>query len=167
MESNQVVLSLGGNLGNPIQTQQKAIQLISGLEGVDLIRMSAFYESLPWGFESQHKFINSAVLISCLLKPLDLLDALKEIEVLLGRKYKNNQVGYESREIDIDIIYYGDMTLENKSLIIPHPSMRERYFVLCPMADICPDFLHPVTGDSVSQLIEKLSLTENEMPVKI
>lgn len=150
-----VYLSLGGNLGNRERYIQKAIDLISKETGT-ILRVSKFYESEPWGFDTNSQFLNICAALETNLTPLDLLHRFQEIEKELGRKEKTSQ-GYASRVIDIDILTYGDRIIENENLTVPHPQMEKRKFVLLPLVEIAPDFTHPKTTKSIQQIIATTS----------
>jgi len=107
------------------------------------------YETPPWGYEDQEKFLNQVVRVETYLKPEPLLKHLKRLEVALGRKesFPNGP-----RLIDIDILFYDDLVLYSPALMIPHPHMHERGFVLVPMMDIASDFVHPVRKKTIREL---------------
>jgi 2-amino-4-hydroxy-6-hydroxymethyldihydropteridine diphosphokinase len=146
---DRVFISLGSNLGDRVLNCRKAIERLKGAEGVTLVRESSFYETEPWGSVVQGSFINCAVEITTTHKPQDLLDLLKRIELDIGRTPSPRQ---GPRQIDLDIIFYGDTVVGEKGLTIPHPRLHQRAFVLVPLAEIAPGFIHPVLEKSVSEL---------------
>ena len=134
-----VYLSLGANLGNREQTINRAIEMISEQVG-PLIKRSEFYYSKPVGFVSEHDFCNICASFETNLSPLDLLHATQAIERALGRTHKsticNQKPVYSDRTIDIDILTYGDLTINTPELTIPHPEMQKRDFVMTPVREI-------------------------------
>ena len=148
---NQVVLSLGSNLGNKQENIQLAIDLIHNSVGT-VIKISSLYQSPSWGFESEN-FYNCAILIHTTKTPQKVLSKLLKIEKDLGRKrLETNE--YEARTIDIDIIYWNDEIIESENLTIPHPKMQKRLFVLLPLQDLKLDWKHPILNQKTSELIQ-------------
>ncbi len=149
---HRVFLSIGSNLG---EKEKNCLQAIEMLEKAGLIidKKSSIYITKPWGFKNQPDFANMAVEAFTELKPLELLKLIKKIERKMGRK---PSIKYGPRIIDIDIIFYDDLILKSEKLIIPHPFMHERYFVLKPLSEIAPYFIHPELKLSVKKLLEKL-----------
>ena len=145
---------LGSNMGNREELLGEAIELIE-LRCGKVVLKSSLYESEPWGFETENLFLNQAIAIESALAPYDLLKELLTIEAELGRKRKENHVGYESRPIDLDIIYYDDIINDDEDLILPHPRLHLRRFVLMPLCEIAPDFIHPIIRLTNSALLEK------------
>jgi 2-amino-4-hydroxy-6-hydroxymethyldihydropteridine diphosphokinase len=145
---------LGSNMGNREEFLNEAIAMIE-LRCGKLVLQSSLYESEPWGFETEHLFLNQAIEIESELGPHDLLKELLAIEAELGRKRKENHIGYESRPIDLDIIYYDDLINDDEDLILPHPRLHQRRFVLTPLCEIAPDFVHPVFKVSNKVLLER------------
>ena len=133
-------LSLGSNLGDRHALLVQAIDLLARRVG-RLVRCSSFIETEPWGFQSEHPFLNAVVLMRTDLIPRQLLTETQDIERHLGRTHKSCQGHYADRTIDIDILLYGDLRLATPELIIPHPRMCERDFVLRPLREINPDIL--------------------------
>ena len=134
MTKHQVYLGLGSNLGEREQHIQKAITLINERVG-EVIRQSTLIETEPWGFESSHCFLNGVVLCETQLSPRQLLNETQDIERELGRKQKTT-LNYSDRPIDIDILLYDDLTIDESDLKIPHPLMQERDFVMIPLKEI-------------------------------
>ena len=133
-KEHQVFLSLGSNLGDRQDNLHKAIDLIGQRVG-HVIRQSSFIETEPWGFESQNKFLNGAILCETTLTPRQLLRTTQKIERELGRKKKTSHL-YHDRPIDIDILLYDDLTIDEPDLKIPHPLMHQRDFVMIPLSEI-------------------------------
>ena len=136
-----VYLSLGSNLGNRKQLLLDAIEKINKKVG-NIVRQSSFYETKPWGFESENLFLNAAVKVTTKLSPTELLEVTQQIEREMGRRKKttlNSQLStpnYSDRPIDIDILLYDDLHVDLPELKIPHPLMQERDFVLVPLREI-------------------------------
>ncbi len=128
-------LSLGTNLGDKRRNIAGAINKIRELIGT-VLRQSALYATKPWGFESENDFINAAVCVETSLSPRRLLEATQRIEREMGRTEKSQDGVYRDRIIDIDILLYGDITVDEPDLKIPHPLMRERDFVMTPLNEI-------------------------------
>lgn len=153
---NEVLLLLGSNKGDRLNFLNLALDRIDQISLKTPV-VSHIYESEPWGFNSKTWFLNMAVSIQTDLSPLDLLDRLLEIESDLGRTRDPQATGYESREIDIDIILFGEIVLEWERLVIPHPRAHLRKFVLLPMSDIASDYTFPGSGKNICELLKDCS----------
>ena len=152
----RVCLSLGSNLGPRETYLRKALQALDKELG-SLVKCSSFYETLPWGFSSDSLFLNAAACFDTLLSPEEVLAVTQQIEKSLGRKEKSRQGQYADRCIDIDILLYDDRVIETPDMILPHPHMAERMFVLEPLAEIMPHLLHPQLRKTILQLKEELA----------
>ena len=152
----RVCLSLGSNLGPRETYLRKALQALDKELG-SLDKCSSFYETLPWGFSSDSLFLNAAACFDTLLSPEEVLAVTQQIEKSLGRKEKSRQGQYADRCIDIDILLYDDRVIETPDMILPHPHMAERMFVLEPLAEIMPHMLHPQLRKTILQLKEELA----------
>lgn len=152
MNEHTVYLALGTNLGDRLANLKQAIAALT--PQLDVKAKSQVYETPPWGFEDQPKFLNQAVKAMTYLEPVPLLKHLKRLEVALGRavSFPNGP-----RLIDIDILFYDDLVLDTPPLVIPHPRLQERGFVLLPLMDIAPDLVHPVSRRSVREMAELLN----------
>ncbi len=128
-------LSLGSNLGNREENLRKAISMIEERAG-HVLATSSFMQTLPWGFVSDNVFLNACVKIDTTLSPQQLLAETQKIEKALGRSKKSVDGQYSDRTIDIDILLYGDLTVDDDNLKIPHPHMYERDFVMMPLREI-------------------------------
>jgi 2-amino-4-hydroxy-6-hydroxymethyldihydropteridine diphosphokinase len=148
---NKVYFGLGTNLGNRKVNLRKAIEMIGEHIG-KVLKSSSIYETAPWGFDSEDDFLNMVVLVETTLTPLELMKKIVTIESMLGRE--RNQDRYSSRIIDIDILLYDDLILNENGLKIPHPLMHERRFVLVPLNELAPELIHPVKGKSIRVLLE-------------
>ena len=154
----QVYIALGSNLGNKRRNLVTAAALLAERAG-EVGAISSFYETEPWGFESEHSFLNAALMLETTLAPLDLLRLTQEVERELGRTAKTDSV-YHDRLIDIDLLLYGEEVIDQPGLQIPHPLMHRRAFVMTPMAEIAPAVVHPVLGKTM-KVLSNLLESEN------
>ncbi|MES0360011.1 MAG: 2-amino-4-hydroxy-6-hydroxymethyldihydropteridine diphosphokinase [Anaerolineales bacterium] len=146
-----IFIALGSNMGNRQANLSAAIEALE--PEVHPIACSPVYETPPWGYLDQQKFLNQVVKAETQLMPTDLLDYIKEIEEQLGRQetFRNGP-----RSIDLDIIFYDQEVINSPPLTIPHPRMETRAFVLVPLADLAPHYKHPILGVSVINLLSKV-----------
>ena len=144
-------LDLGTNIGNKRRNMITAAALLAERVG-DVLALSGFYETEPWGFQSENTFLNAALQLDTSLSPLELLKATQEIEIEMGRTQKSNGA-YHDRIIDIDILLYDNLVLQTPELTLPHPLMHERLFVMEPLAEIAPNVIHPVFKKPVISLL--------------
>ena len=161
----EVFLSLGSNIGNKILSINDALEQINKNIG-QVIKVSSFYETEPWGFNPDDWFVNIAVKIETDYNAESLLSKLQEIEKELGRKRKNKQKGYSSRIIDIDILFYGNFILEKDFIQIPHKHLHKRIFVLKPLNDIAPDFIHPIFNKAIKKMLSECEDKTQTKPLK-
>lgn len=151
-ELKKAYISIGSNLGNRLQNLQNAIFLLDAEVGrVPMI--SRVYESESWGFDAED-FLNACIAIETYLTPQEILAKILSIEKKLGRE-RSTKNGYASRTIDIDIIYFEKEILQTDALTIPHPNLEKRKFVLLPLADIAPQFYHPILNKDTRNLIQE------------
>ena len=149
-----VYLILGGNLGDREEFIMHAIEMLNRKAGtVDMA--SSYYETEPWGMTGVQAFLNIALRLTTKLEPDALLDVLLEIEEQAGRIRNPLKDQYESRPIDIDILFYDSDVIQSPRLTIPHPHMQSRKFVLEPLCEIAPDFMHPVMQKTVTILLKE------------
>ncbi len=145
----RVFLGLGTNLGDRSAFLNSAARELRTLPGTKVLWYSSVYESDPEGRTDQGKFLNAAVELETTLPPPDMLAALKEVEHRVGRTPTER---WGPREIDIDILMYDGLVYEDSALIVPHPDLPQRRFVLIPMSEIAPDLVHPVNGMTMEEL---------------
>ena len=150
---NFAYLLLGSNLDNRSTALQRAKEEISSAIGM-ITRESSVYESEPWGFKSEQKFLNQVVMIETDSKPLEVLSRILEIEIKLGR-FRSGGQGYTSRLIDIDILFYNDEIITEDKLTIPHPKIPERMFTLLPLSELGRSMIHPGARKSISDLMKE------------
>lgn len=158
----RIALLMGGNRGDVKRTLQNAQRMINERIGA-VMRCSNRYETTPWGFDDPTPFYNQALEVSTDLAPLEVLDAIQQIEEELGRNRAAEQIEraasgarYVARTIDIDLIFYGSECIDEECLQVPHPLMAEREFVLAPLAEIMRQFRHPKSGLTVGEMLEQL-----------
>lgn len=146
-----VYLGLGTNLGDKEANLRTAIYKLQERIGKQ-VSLSSFYETAPWGFESDHSFLNAAIGLETSLPPIEILHITQEIEKELGRTKKSVNGSYSDRLIDIDILLYDTLVLQTPELTIPHPLMTERDFVMKPLIEIAGNVIHPTRQKTLSEL---------------
>ena len=151
-------LALGSNLGNRLANLKAAI--LNFTPQMTIRKKSSVYETPPWGFQEQDAFLNQVVKVETNLEPEPLLRHLKRLETALGR-VSNFQNG--PRLIDIDILFFDDVIMDTPPLVIPHPRLHERAFVLVPLAQLAADLVHPVLHKSIGELLEGADQSEITM----
>ena len=145
-------LGIGTNLGNKEANLRAAVQQIKERIGT-LVSLSSFHVSEPWGFKSEHTFLNAVCGVETHLQPLQVLEETQAIERELGGIQKSVDGVYSDRLIDIDILMYDNLVMTTPELSIPHPLMCQRSFVMEPLAEIAPEVIHPVTGKKMKDYI--------------
>lgn len=148
---HKAYLSLGGNIGNRRENLNRAVEILSESEGINVTGVSSFYETDPWGFEDQEAFLNIAVEIETSLNPYELLEKCQYVESELKRV---RLVHWGPRTIDVDILTYDDYTSQSAELTVPHPRMTERGFVLVPLAELAPELV--VNNRTVSDWLSEV-----------
>jgi 2-amino-4-hydroxy-6-hydroxymethyldihydropteridine diphosphokinase len=159
---HHVFLALGSNLGDRIENFNSALVNLQGI--VKLESCSSVYETPPWGILDQPPFLNMVVGGETDLPPAELLAGLKQIEKKMGRV---KSIRYGPRLIDLDILFYDDLKYNKKGLIIPHPRLEERAFVLIPLDEIAPNFNHPLSGATVQEMLEDVDPTGIQLYCKM
>ncbi len=147
----EVYLALGSNVGDKVAFIESAKKLLS--KKIFDLRSAKFYNSKAVGYTNQADFTNTAICGNTILTPNELLKFIKNTEFNVGR---TKSFRWGPREIDIDIIFYGDLMLSKEDLTIPHPRFAERDFVLLPLSELNPNILDPISGQKVSQILQKL-----------
>ena len=156
----KIYLSIGSNKGNRYSFIKEALRLIRKDIG-KVVLMSKIYETKSWGFHSDD-FLNICIMIKSELLPAELLNKLKNIEDRIGRIRNSTKI--LAREIDIDILFYSDKIVDHEDLIIPHPRLHLRNFVLYPLNEIASDFVHPILIKPISELLEECE--DNDSPIE-
>ncbi|MBD7946235.1 MULTISPECIES: 2-amino-4-hydroxy-6-hydroxymethyldihydropteridine diphosphokinase [Psychrobacillus] len=147
---NLAYISLGSNIGNRLEFLQEAVGLLKETKQIEVKRMSSVYETDPVGYVDQAAFLNIVVELETLYTPHELLKKCNEIEDLLGRK---RLVRWGPRTVDLDILLYNEENMKTEDLIIPHPRMTERGFVLVPLVEINSELVHPSTKQAFSNIV--------------
>jgi 2-amino-4-hydroxy-6-hydroxymethyldihydropteridine diphosphokinase len=150
-----VFIGIGTNLGNKEENIHRAVKNIEEQIG-DVCLQSAFYVTEPWGFTSTNTFLNAVAAVRTDFPCLKLLTTLQEIEQSMGRTSKSADAVYKDRIIDLDILLYDDLVYESPVLVIPHPLMTQRLFVMQPLAEIAPDKMHPTKHQTMKELLSEL-----------
>lgn len=157
-----IFLALGSNVGDSVDNIHYAISLLE--EKISSITLAPIYTSKAVGYTDQPDFFNTAIKAETNLEPLELLKFVKQIEQEIGRVHRFR---WGPREIDIDIIFYDDITFKDDLLEIPHPRAHERDFVLLPIADIDKNFIHPTKQKTIETLLSELSIEQTAVLKKI
>ena len=150
-----VYFSLGTNLGDKEQNLRTAVRKIRKQIG-EVVSLSAFYATAPWGFHSDNTFLNAAACVETSLSPMEVLTSTQQIERDMGRTKKSAGGVYSDRLIDIDILLYDDLCMSLPNLVVP--LMHQRDFVMRPLAEIAPDLMHPTLHKTIKELAASLEL---------
>ncbi len=154
-------LSLGSNIGDRQGIMTQAMMMLEDIAG-RVVRQSAFYSTKAWGITDQPDFLNRCVAIATELSAKELLDTILQTERNLGRERK---IKWGERTIDIDILFYDDAIIHEQDLVVPHPYLQDRRFILVPMAEIAPELMHPVLHKTIRQLLEECNDALEVIPV--
>lgn len=146
-----VYLGLGSNMGSRKGNLDRGLELLS--QRVQLGQVSSIYDTAPVGNTQQPRFLNLVCQVNTRLAPMGLLTLAKGIESKLGRTLRERNA---PRLLDIDILFYGEQIIKTPKLVIPHPRLEERDFVLVPLAEIAPELVHPVSGKTIRELLQEL-----------
>ncbi|MHC1741695.1 MAG: 2-amino-4-hydroxy-6-hydroxymethyldihydropteridine diphosphokinase [Syntrophobacteraceae bacterium] len=150
----EVLIGFGSNQGDSVAVCKAAIRALSENAVIRLIRVSSFYRTTPVGYLDQEWFVNGVMLCSTTLSPSELLGVLHAVEQSFGRK---RTLRWGPRTLDLDLLAHGDRVLHLPDLTVPHARMHERRFVLAPLVEIYPEWIHPVLGKSARELLSELS----------
>ncbi|WP_249872190.1 2-amino-4-hydroxy-6-hydroxymethyldihydropteridine diphosphokinase [Oceanobacillus saliphilus] len=154
---NLAFLALGTNIGTRHEHLREALQLLKKNDHINILKQSSIYETVPVGYTDQEDFLNMVILVETSLSSMELLEYCQSIELQLGRK---REIRFGPRTIDLDILTYNQENSTVERLIIPHPRMHERAFVLIPLQEIAPDFVLPVWNKRIVELINELPDTD-------
>lgn len=154
---NRSYIGFGSNIDDRISYIEKALELLGNSDRCEMAKVSSIYESKPYGYKEQNNFLNCVAEISTLLNLQDLLRLTKDIEKQIGRKQREK---WGPREVDLDILFYNDLIYSAEKLTIPHKDVINRDFVLIPLCEIAPEFVHPVEKKKICEL-SKENLEKN------
>ena len=157
-ERARIFVGMGSNLGNSPDTLLSAWEMLGQDRKIHLVALSSPYLSAPVDMHSQHWFTNAVGELRTALGPEELLAKLMEIEAALGRVRDEQAFGYQDRTIDLDLLYYGEQQQDDPELVLPHPHLHDRLFVLSPLCEIAPDFFDKRRGKTVRELKEQLEI---------
>ena len=158
---NQCAIALGSNLGNSLVTLEQSLKILSQTPGINLVAVSRWYLTKAIG-PPQPNYLNGCAILAVQQTPEELLVLLQAIELQFGR-VRTAQSRWGARTLDLDIILYGDLIINNSDLIIPHPRMRERAFVLVPLSEIAADWQEPVSQKAIAQLVSEIDCSGVEL----
>lgn len=156
-QRHRTYLSVGSNMGDRLSNCRRGIDAVGASESTSVLRCSRFFRTEPVDFRDQDWFVNAAAEIETALDPFQLLAELQAVQVSVGQGEKSVRFG--PRVLDLDIIFYDNVVMDTPSLMIPHPRMHMRHFVLKPICDINPDVVHPVLQKSMAELLDSLDVT--------
>ncbi len=156
-------IGLGSNIGEREEYLYGAIEALDAYPDIEVKKISSFIETKPYGNEKQDDFLNGAIKVETMLSPVELLEVCQKIENESGR-VRTEEWG--PRTLDLDILIYDDQIIETEKLVVPHPDMMNRDFVLRPMVEIASGFVHPVTGKTMGRMMVELHEKENSRPTK-
>ena len=152
-------LGLGSNLGDRVGFVQQATGILGADDNIKIVSTSSFYETEPWNFKTENWFVNAVLIISTTYYPEELLKVCHRVEAQLGRD-RAQESGYNDRTIDIDILFYDDKIIDEHQngidLTIPHPLVHKRAFMLVPLLEVAPAYIHPVLKKSLTDIYDEL-----------
>jgi 2-amino-4-hydroxy-6-hydroxymethyldihydropteridine diphosphokinase len=157
---NVAYLLLGGNLGKRVENLSLAQKFLTN-EGLNILTASSIFETAPWGMNSTTYFLNKVIGVECNLSVMELLNTCLKVEKMMGRQRSSEH--YQSRIIDIDILFFNDEVILTEELKVPHPRLHERRFVLVPLSEIAPKFVHPVLKKTTEELLQ---ICKDQLEVK-
>ncbi|HOI80715.1 MAG TPA: 2-amino-4-hydroxy-6-hydroxymethyldihydropteridine diphosphokinase [Synergistales bacterium] len=149
-------ISLGSNIGDRLGTIRQASLLLKGM-GIQIVASSDIFETAPWGVKEQPWFLNACLLVDTSVSPRELLSRLQSIENRLGRV---SRFRWGPREIDLDLLFMDGLAVDEEDLVLPHPEMHNRSFVLVPLNQVAPDWFHPLLHRRVRELLGQVSVEE-------
>jgi 2-amino-4-hydroxy-6-hydroxymethyldihydropteridine diphosphokinase len=144
-------LSLGSNIGDRYSYIKDTIAKIKSRKRIKVVKCSSIYETEPWGIKEQGEFLNCVIKIKTEIPPVELISEMKETEAEIGRVKKTH---WGEREIDIDVLFYDDLIYSDEEISIPHMEVQNRRFVLVPMCEIAPEYIHPAFDKDMIELLE-------------
>lgn len=153
-DRERVAIGIGSNLGDRRRYLEDAIASIREIDGVEHVVVSSFHETAPVGGPPQGDYLNAALALDTRLEPRALFDVMRRIEGVAGRE---RGVRDAPRTLDLDLLLFGDRRIDERDLVVPHPRMSERAFVLDPLVEIAPDLVHPESGLTIAALHERLA----------
>ncbi len=151
---NRAFIGVGSNQGPRLELISQAVRSLTGTDGIQVTQMAMISETEPIGGPLQGSYLNTVVEIDTVLPPIELLRRLQGIERHLGRRPSGQRWG--PRPIDLDLLLYSDQVVNEPQLLVPHPRMHERRFVLEPLAQLAPSFIHPLLKQTIAELLEQL-----------
>ena len=152
-QAKKAAIGVGSNLGDSVRICRDAFELLRNHPAIDILRISSLYRTSPVGLTEQGWFINAAVTLRTMLEPQALLELLLEVEKHFGRV---RTIRWGPRTLDLDILFFEDIQIDLPGIKVPHPLMSERLFVLKPLAEIEPDWVHPAMGISVNDMLHRI-----------
>ncbi len=159
----KAAIGIGANLGDSVRICLDAIETLRNYPAVNILGVSSLFRTKPVGYAEQNWFVNAAVLCETALGPQQLLDFLLELEKSFGRV---RTLRWGPRTLDLDIIFFGSRRIDQPGLKIPHPLMHERLFVLAPLAEVEPEWVHPALGLSVNQMLDSLLQSDHAQEIQ-
>lgn len=152
----EAFIGMGSNLGDGVSILKKSWESLGEIEGIKLLSISSPYKTAPVDMTSSHWFTNGVGRVETDLSPLALLHRLLQVEASFGRTRDEKSSGYKDRALDLDLLYFGDETIDTPELALPHPRIGDRLFVLVPLLELSPDHKDPLSGETISSMEQKL-----------